>query len=52
MRILKYSILVAKTTRDLARMVNEELQKGWEPFGSVYLNEAGYPCQPVVQRGE
>jgi hypothetical protein len=48
-RISKYSILVAETTRDLARMVDEELKKGWQPFGSVYLNEQGFPCQPVIR---
>jgi hypothetical protein len=48
-QITKYSILIAANTRDLARMVNEELKKGWVPHGSVYMNENGDPCQPVVQ---
>ena len=40
---VKYSILIAESTRALAKMVNEELLKGWYPHGSVYLNESGYP---------
>lgn len=47
--IVKYSILIAETTRSLAVMVNDEMKKGWFPLGSVYLNESGFPCQPVVK---
>ena len=44
-----YSIIIGESDHDLVRRVNDEMEKGWVPQGSVYRNKDGYPCQPVVK---
>ena len=33
-KIVEYKLLSAETSRRITEMVNEHIQKGWQPYGS------------------
>jgi hypothetical protein len=48
MRIIEYKILMTNSISDLINEVNDAIQQGWQPHGSIAINEA-CAVQPMVK---
>lgn len=46
-----YSIIIGENDCDLVDRVQIALKNDWVPYGNVYLNKDGCPCQPIVKHG-
>jgi hypothetical protein len=39
-KIIEYGILMSSSTSELANDVNDAIAKGWQPYGSLTINNA------------
>jgi hypothetical protein len=46
--ITRYEIVVRNTYHQLIEMVNRDMQKGWQPFGGVSMQQDGQCAQVIV----
>lgn len=51
---MKYFIVRAAILQELQRLVNEQIEKGFEPIGGVTVafGERGWVCQAMVAKEE
>ncbi len=49
-KIKEYTIASGQNRSILIKSVNELIEKGFEPFGNVYLEVGNGLCQPMVRR--
>ena len=49
-QILQYTIIVSEYSHEIAKEVNEWIEKGWQPYGDlVKADIKGYLYQPMVR---